>query len=112
LVIIDSTKFIIIYTTIKATEKRHRTNITRFFHFRPLPIKISGYAIEPMCQYSVYNRLIEHYNYCPTSVFNVSATLLVRCTVTTNLTLVLNVCKAQFLKVTAFDIFQIIKQPL
>jgi len=26
------------------TEKRHQTNVTTFFHFGPLPIKISGYA--------------------------------------------------------------------
>jgi len=26
------------------TEKRHQTYVTRFFHFRRLPIKISGYA--------------------------------------------------------------------
>jgi len=26
------------------TEKRHQTNVTRFFYFGPLPIKISGYA--------------------------------------------------------------------
>jgi len=25
-------------------EKRHQTNVTRFFHFGPLPIKISDYV--------------------------------------------------------------------
>jgi len=25
-------------------ETRHETNVTRYFHFGPLPIKISGYA--------------------------------------------------------------------
>jgi len=26
------------------TETRHETNVTRYFHFGPFPIKISGYA--------------------------------------------------------------------
>jgi len=26
------------------TKKRHQTNVTRFLHFEPLPIKISGYT--------------------------------------------------------------------
>jgi len=27
-------------------QNRHQTNVTRFFNFGPLPIKISGYANE------------------------------------------------------------------
>jgi len=43
------------YHCYYVTEKLHQTNVTRFFHFGPLPIKISGYASEvTWYQYSAH----------------------------------------------------------